>query len=220
MCNAFGYTQPVARLVADFESLAPFVFEGGRIPNLEPRDMFRPTNHAPVIRPLDPARPAAGVELVELRWWLIPFFHKGAVKDWKAMCTNARSETIDTTPAFREPYKRRRCVVPATHFFEWKKLEPDNPKTAKQKMRITAAGREAFYFAGLWDRASPADAEGPMETFTIATCAPGPDMAEIHNRQPVILDAARAAQWLALDGPGKALLHFGPAGELVAAPDV
>ena len=216
MCNAFGYTQPIGQLVEDFADLLPFVFDDRRIPNLEPRDMFQPTNRAPILRAVDPASPTAGVELAELRWWLVPFFHKGAVNDWKAMCTNARAETIDTTATFREAYKRRRCIVPATHFFEWKKLELENPKGPKQKMRITAAGREAFYFAGLWDRAHPSDVEGVLESFTLATCAPGPDMAEIHNRQPVILDAAGAAKWLELDGPSKALLHAGPAGELEA----
>lgn len=220
MCNAYGFNQPLARLVEDFSGLLPFVFDEGRIPNLEPRDMFRPTNRAPVLRPLDPADPGAGVRLDELRWWLVPFFHKGAVKDWKAMCTNARAETIDTAATFRESYKRRRCIVPASHFFEWKKLEPQNPKGAKQKMRITAAGRDIFYFAGLWDTCRPTDIDGPLESFTLATCAPGPDMAEIHNRQPVILDAAGAAEWLKLDGPGKALLTPSPAGTLAATQDL
>ncbi|MFN3523949.1 MAG: SOS response-associated peptidase [Phenylobacterium sp.] len=219
MCNAYGLNQPIGRLVEDFQGLMPFVFDEGRIPNLEPREMFRPTNRAPVLRPVDPADPSAGVAMTELRWWLVPFFHKGAVKDWKAMCTNARAETIATTAAFREPFKRRRCIVPASHFFEWKKVDPANPKGEKIKMRISAVGRDVFYFAGLWDRSNPSDHDGPLESFTLATCAPGPDMAEIHNRQPVILDAERAAAWLKLDGPGQELLKAGPAGELMAVPD-
>lgn len=220
MCNAYGLTQPISRIAEDFHGLIPFVFEDGRVPNLEPRDMFRPTNRAPVLRPVDPADPSAGVTLAELRWWLVPFFHKTELRDWKPMCTNARSETIDTTAAFREPFKRRRCIVPASHFFEWKAIDPAKPKGPKAKMRITAAGRDVFYFAGLWDRAQPSDHDGPLESFTIATCAPGPDMEPIHNRQPVILDAAGAAEWLKLDGPGKRLLHPSTAGALSAVQDL
>jgi putative SOS response-associated peptidase YedK len=92
---------------------------GSAIPNVEPREHIRPTNHAPIIRPLDPTDPFVGVELVDARWWLVPFFHKKTVKEWKPMCTNARSETVATTAAFREPFKRRRCLVPATHFYEF-----------------------------------------------------------------------------------------------------
>jgi len=54
---------------------------------------FRPTNRAPVIRAVDPLDPSAGLEAMERRWWMVPFFHKGKVSDWKAMCTNARLET-------------------------------------------------------------------------------------------------------------------------------
>ena len=215
MCNRYGYLAPVSRLADEFSQIRiPFHWAGGAVPNLEPRDEIRPTNRAPILRPVDPADPSAGLELAELRWWLVPFFHKGAVKDWKAMCTNAKCETIDTTAAFREAYKRRRCIVPATHFFEWSPVDPTKPKGAKRKWRVTAEGREIFYFAGLWDTAHPIDHEGPLHSFTLATCAPGEDIQPYHHRQPVILDAAAAAEWLKLDGPGKALLQTSPAGTL------
>jgi putative SOS response-associated peptidase YedK len=120
VCNRYGYLAPVSRLADEFSQIKiPLRFEDGAIPNIEPREHIRPTNHAPIIRPLDRNDPSSGVELVDARWWLIPFFHKKTVKEWKPMCTNARSETVATTAAFREPYKRRRCLVPATHFFEF-----------------------------------------------------------------------------------------------------
>jgi len=95
----------------------------------------------------------------EQRWWLVPFFHKGKVGNWKAMCTNARLETFHTTSAFREPYKRRRTLIPVTSFIEydeppgWKKGDP------KRRWEISWEPRNEHdrvrYFAGLWDTAHP-----------------------------------------------------------------
>jgi len=210
MCNRYGYQAPVSRLADAFSEIRiPLVFEGGAVPNVEPREHIRPTNSAPILRPVDPAQPSAGVELAELRWWLIPFFYKGAVKDWKAMCTNARAETVATTATFREPFKRRRCLVPATHYFEW-----TGDKGAKTMWRFTRAGADLFCFAGLWDRAHTAD--GVVESFTIVTCAAGPDAAAYHTRQPVVLDPGQWGQWLDLGQDGRALLHAGPAGAIEA----
>lgn len=220
MCNAYGLKTPISRIIEDADRmLRPIRFGEGRIPNLEPRDLFRPTNKAPVLRPLDAADPSAGVELVELRWWMIPFFHKGEVKAWKAMCTNAKAETIDTTAAFRDAYKRRRCIVPASHFFEWTAVDPEKPKGDKRRWRVTVPGLETFYFAGLWDRCNPTDHDGPLESFTLATCAPGEDIRPYHHRQPVILTAEQAGEWLRLDGPGKALLNPSETGTLAFAED-
>ena len=215
MCNRYGYLAPVSRLEDEFSVLkAPLKWAEGRIPNLQPRDEIKPTNSAPILRPLDPADPSAGLELVELRWWLVPFFHKKPLADWKAMCTNCKSETIDTTPAFREAFKRRRCIVPATHFFEWTALDPTKPKGPKRKWRVSAADREVFYFAGLWDRAHPEGHDGPLESFTLATCAPGEDVKPYHHRQPVILTAEQAVSWLDLEADGKALLRHSEPGTL------
>jgi putative SOS response-associated peptidase YedK len=190
MCNRYGYLPPVSRLADEFSEIRiPLVFKDGAIPNLPPRDHIRPTDRAPILRPIDPAAPQAGVELIEARWWLIPFFHKGGVKDWKPMCTNARAETVATTATFREPFKRRRCLVPATHFFEW-----TGEKGAKIMHRFTRAGSDLVCFAGLWDGANTTD--GRIESFTIITCAAGPDCAPYHNRQPVILERDDWATWL------------------------
>lgn len=215
MCNAYGQTTPISRLADTFyEHKLPLTWAEGRIPNAEPRELIRPTDAAPILRLLDREESAKGLRYSEVRWWLTPYFHKGPLKDWKALCTNARSETIDTTAAFREPYQRRRCLVPASHFFEWSPLDPAKPKGSKQKWRITAADADVFFFAGLWDRAHPSDLEGPMDSFAIATCSAGPDMAPIHHRQPVILDAVSGLEWLRLDGPGKGLLTPSAAGAL------
>ncbi len=206
MCNRYGYLAPISRLVDEFSQIRiPLVFPSGAIPNLPPREHIRPTDTAPIVRPIEAARPEAGVELVEARWWLVPFFHKKGVKEWKPMCTNARAETVATTAAFREPFKRRRCLVPATHFFEW-----TGEKGAKTMWRFSKVGSESFCFAGLWDRAHTAD--GEIESFTIVTCAPGPDCADYHNRQPVLLERDQWAEWLDLTADPAPLMRAGAAG--------
>ena len=208
MCNRYGYQAPVSRLVDEF-SLAglPLRFESGHVPNLEPREHIRPTNTAKIVRPIDAGHPEQGVELADARWWLIPFFHKKGVKDWKPMCTNARAETLATTATFREPFKRRRCLVPATHYFEW-----TGEKGAKVMWRFTKTDVDLFCFAGLWDRAHTAD--GVIESFTIITCAAGPDCIEYHNRQPVVLERPDWKTWLNLDQDPTQLLAARPAGTI------
>jgi putative SOS response-associated peptidase YedK len=192
MCNRYGYQAPISRLVDEFsQTRIPLIFRDGAVPNLEPREHIRSTDTAKIIRPIDPADPAQGVELADARWWLIPFFHRKGVKDWKPMCTNARAETVATTATYRESYRRRRCLVPATHFFE-----RTGEKGAKVMWKFTKAGSDLFCFAGLWDRCQTTD--GPIESFSIVTCEPGPDCSPYHNRQPVILERDQCAGWLDL----------------------
>ena len=122
-------------------------------------------------------------------------------------CTNARSETVASTAAFRESFRRRRCLVPADGFYEW-----TGDKGAKTKHLITAADGAWFCMAGLWDRAETAD--GPIESFTILTTAAGEDMTAIHDRQPVILDREDWARWLDLKADVADLFPARPAGAL------
>jgi putative SOS response-associated peptidase YedK len=192
MCNRFGYLAPVSRLVDEFsQTRLPLTFADGAVPNLAPREHIRPTDMAAIVRPLDAQQPTAGVELVQARWWLVPFFHRKTVREWKPICTNARAESAAVTAAFREPFRRRRCLVPATHFFEW-----TGPTGSKVMWRFAKADAEIFCFPGLWDRAHTAD--GVIESFTILTCAPGPDCAPYHDRQPVILERDEWERWLDL----------------------
>lgn len=207
MCNRYRNTLGWSDIHEDFSQLRiPLKFPQ-LPPNLEPRADIRPTNTAPIIRAIDPANPAEGVGLYHLRWDLVPFFHKGPLKAKKYLCTNARSETVATTAAFREPFKRRRCLTPANGFYEW-----TGSKGAKTKHLITATDRAWFCMAGLWDRADTAD--GPVESFTILTTAAGPDMSAIHDRQPVILDRADWARWLDPTADASDLFPAKPAGRL------
>jgi putative SOS response-associated peptidase YedK len=191
MCNRYGYNHPLKRLIDAFSTLGPIQWDG-----LEPNaalDQIRPTDRAPVIRPVGGA-----LELSMLRWGLIPNTWHGPVKAWTAQLrgnplTNARSETVSTANTFRDAYAARRCLVPATNYFEWT-ADPERPKGKKLMWRFTAPGQEVFAFPGIWDHAETAD--GPVTSFTLLTSAPGPDQARYHTRQPVILEPAQWADWL------------------------
>jgi putative SOS response-associated peptidase YedK len=206
MCNRYGYQTPISRLVDEFSQVRiPLTFPGGAVPNLEPRVHIRPTDIAKIVRPLDASNPFAGVELVDARWWLIPFFHRRAIKDWKPMCTNARAGSVATTATYRDAFKRRRCLVPATPFFEW-----TGEKGAKIMWKFTKANSETFCFPGLWDRTHTTDRV--IESFTIITTAPGPDCEPYHNRKAVIRERDQWAAWLDLTVDPAPLLVAGGEG--------
>jgi len=205
MCNRYGYLHPDRQLSFEFSDLGPVRLDVAHGRN-EPRDQIRPTNLAPILR-----RPAdgEGLEVAELRWGLVPFFHKKPAKDWKMLGTNARSESVATTGMYRGAYTRRRCLVPATHYFEW-----TGEKGAKVMWRFKVPSQETFAFPGLWDRAGPPGEE--FESFTLLTSAPGPDQAAYHDRQPVILNPHQWSEWLDPSNDMAAGFKGSPAGTIEA----
>ena len=103
-----------------------------------------PTTNQPIIRN---SRDTGQRELVLLRWGLIPFFTK-SITDVKGLSTiNARAETVAKSPATARPFKKRRCLVPPSGFYEWKRLDPKN----KQPFAFGLANGKMLAFAGLWD---------------------------------------------------------------------
>ena len=133
-------------------------------------------------------------ELTIMRWGLIPFFAKDAKIAYSTI--NARAETVATSPVFREPMKRRRCLVPATGFYEWQALDTKS----KQPWAIELVEGNLFAFAGLWDRWKDKATGQPLETYTIITTDPNELLEPIHNRMPVILSPQDYSRWL---DPGK-----------------
>jgi putative SOS response-associated peptidase YedK len=207
MCNRFRAHLGWRDWAEDFsDTRVPLRFPDP-LPNLLPE--LRPTDPHPVLRPLDAADPIAGLEAKVMRWDLVPGAFRGPLKSKTFLTTNARSESVSTTSAFRDAFARRRCLVPADGFFEW-----TGQKGRKTKWLITVAGERCFCFAGLWDHAQTAD--GPVDSFTILTTAAGPDMAPIHDRQPLILARERWRAWLDLDGDPTPLYGPGPLGTLKA----
>ena len=151
-----------------------------------PRFNIAPTQPVPVIRqhPKEAIR-----QLSVMKWGLIPHWAKDPSI---AMSTiNAKSETAATKPAFRDPLKFRRCLIPADGFYEWKRTVK-----AKQPFCFEIKGGELFAFAGLWDGWK--DASGNwIKTCSILTTTPNVLTATVHDRMPVILDPESYDLWLA-----------------------
>lgn len=121
------------------------------------------------------------------RWWLVPSWHKGELKDWKATTFNARIEDAARKPTFRGPWRYGRCLIPAGGYYEW-----TGEKGSKQPHFITGAGNEeTLWFAGLVSRWNG------MLTCTIVTRPANATVADIHSRMPVILNAEERDSWMA-----------------------
>lgn len=123
-----------------------------------------------------------------LKWGLVPYWAKDEKIGYMTM--NARAETLAEKPAFKHLIQRKRCLIPADSFYEWKK----NGK-GKQPMRILLKSRKIFAFAGLYDTWMAPDGS-KLNTCTIITTASNELMAEIHHRMPVILDRDSEELWL------------------------
>jgi len=179
MCGRYSITTPVEAMRGLFGFAGPGL-------NLQPRYNAAPTQVLPVVR-----RVADGDdrELVLLRWGLVPSW----AKDIKiaARLINARAETVAEKPSYRTAFRRRRCLVPADGFYEWKKAGGGN----KQPFRIRLPDGGPFAFAGLWERWQPEGGEA-VESFTIVTTEAALGIRDIHARMPVILPPADYRPWL------------------------
>jgi putative SOS response-associated peptidase YedK len=133
-------------------------------------------------------------ELVPMRWWLTPFWAKEISTKYSMF--NAKSETASTSPAFRMPYQKRRCVVPVSGFYEW--CRQNNQKLP---YFITSDDHLGLLLAGLWDSWRNPDNSEELLSFTILTTAAHDDLAFVHNRQPVMLNPDEAKQWLDMNVP-------------------
>jgi putative SOS response-associated peptidase YedK len=152
--------------------------------DLPPRYNIAPTQLAPVLVNREKR------VLKEMRWGLIPFWAKDEAIGNQMI--NARAESLREKPAFRNPFKRRRCLVLADGFYEWQKV-PGNPR--KQPMRIRLRSEEPIVFGGLWEVWQKPDG-GEVESYTIITCEPNDLMRPIHNRMPVIVKPEHYERWL------------------------
>jgi putative SOS response-associated peptidase YedK len=155
------------------------MFEVDTVPG-EPSYNIAPTQPVAVVRMADDHR-----ECVRLRWGLIPFWSK----DKKTSFINARGDTVFQKPAFRACVKKRRCLVLADGYFEWK-----TEGKAKQAYFFHLRDDRPFAFAGLWD-CWKGDAE-PIESCTIITTDANELSRPVHDRMPVILTREACALWL------------------------
>jgi putative SOS response-associated peptidase YedK len=126
-------------------------------------------------------------DIRDMRWWLIPFWADKPSSKYTMF--NAKSETLSKSRAFREPFQRRRCVIPASGYYEWTK--EGNIKVPNHIKPLEEAG---FSFAGLWDRWRRDDKI--IESCTIITGAAPDSMKDIHARVPIHLSRDEIPRWL------------------------
>jgi putative SOS response-associated peptidase YedK len=198
MCGRYTITRQDG-LVEEMEAvLAPGVEDHAW---WKPRFNVAPTQDAPVVT-LE-----HGVRTISMmRWGLVPFW-AGKPGQKLPLVINARVESVDAKAMFRDALARRRCLVPADGFYEWKKLGKH-----KQPMYIHPADHRFFAFAGLWARARTE--AGELHSFTIITGPPNELVAPIHDRMPVVLDRGVWSAWLdpSLDRDGARALLAVPSG--------
>ena len=163
--------------------------------NIEPNDDVRPTTRQVTARMGED-----GAWIVEkMRWGLVPFWRAGKpLKDtekgrgdgFKLTTFNARCEGVATASTFKGAFARRRCIVPASAWFEWM-----GEKGAKTKHTFRRTDGKAIWFVGIWDRCATSD-EGEITSFTIITGPSEGWLADYHDRAPLILEPEEWGLWL------------------------
>ncbi len=174
MCGRFALYTDGAELARQLQAEVP----GG----YHPRYNIAPTQTILTLHRVDGER-----QLVPLRWGLIPGWSKGP--DNRFSMINARAESVANKPAYRGPFRHRRCLVPASAFYEWQRRAGRD-----QPYAIRPADHTLFLFAALWDRWNGPD--GEIDSCTLITCAANAVMRPIHERMPVMLDPDAQRAWL------------------------
>ncbi len=175
-------------------------------PNLAARYNIAPTQEAPVVR--QRREPRGERTIRNLRWGLIPAW----ADDPKAgpPLINARAETVLEKPAFRAAFQRRRCLVPADGYYQWREGDP-----SKQPYLVTRRDGASFAFAGIWERWGPRhDPAAATDSFTIITTETNDFLRAFHHRMPVVLGRESFARWLDPDAETS-----GPLALLAPAPN-
>ena len=207
MCGRFVSSSPPDELAAYFgvDQVAEGVQDADRPPNYN----VAPTQDVLAVVEDDQMR-----YLDAFHWGLVPSWAKDA-KIGNRMI-NARAETLASSNAFKSSFAKRRCLVPADGFYEWKKLAGEGKKVQKQPMFIARRDGAPVAFAGLWSvwRGPDHDQE-PLRSLTIVTTTPNETMRPIHDRMPVVLPEAAWRTWLDRDNQDLDVL----AGLLVPAAD-
>ncbi|NOX63767.1 MAG: SOS response-associated peptidase [Chloroflexi bacterium] len=202
MCGRFA-------LVASAQELAD-LFDLDDAPDPAPRYNIAPTQPVLAVRVSPETRER---EFALFRWGLIPSWAKDP--GMSARMINARAETAAEKPAFRAAFRRRRCLIPATGFYEWRK-QPGG----KQPYFVTMQDDRPFAMAGLWEYWLGADGS-EVASCTILTTQPNELVESLHTRMPVILPKTAFDEWLDPATPPDILRHLlrpYPAEEMLAYP--
>jgi putative SOS response-associated peptidase YedK len=191
MCGRYTLTNPdPKRLALRFAVGEPFEFDE------RPRFNIAPTDPVLAVRALESVERR---QLGRLRWGLLP--GRWAERRGRPLI-NARAETIAGQPAYRESFRRRRCLIPADGFYEWRRDD-----TGKQPVWISRPGGELFAFAGIWAELERPGTK-PLSSCAIITCEPNQLVRPVHDRMPVVLDPETEAGWLDPDAGEAGLLEL------------
>jgi putative SOS response-associated peptidase YedK len=177
MCGRFNLRLSPAELQAFFDLF--------REPDVRVRYNIAPTQSVPTISVDEQGRR----EGRQRHWGLVPSWSKTAADAAKLI--NARSESAATKPAFRTAMRLHRCLIPASGFYEWQRVD----NRTSQPWQITTRSGEPLAFAGLWERWTAPD-DTTLESCTILTTAANGFMSELHDRMPVILSRELFGVWL------------------------
>jgi putative SOS response-associated peptidase YedK len=177
MCGRFTQQRPASEL-AEIFAAEPLAEDPG------PRFNVAPTDEALVVVQRDDRR-----AITAYHWGLIPHWAESAKVGSRMF--NARAESLTASPAFRDSFRRKRCLVPVEAFYEWRR-----EGAVRQPYTIARADGRPLVLAGLWDGWRDPAADAVRRTFTIVTTTPNQTMAAIHDRMPVVLDEADWARWL------------------------
>jgi len=163
------------------------VYRLSSLPDLSPRYNIAPSQQVAIVRQQN----GGDRELVFMQWGLIPSWTKDPTVSYKMI--NARSETAHEKPSFKQAFRSRRCIIPATGFYEWETV-------GKEKIPhyIHLHGGEIMSLAGLWERWKSPEGE-EIETCTILTTAANSLVRHLHDRMPVILRRDEFDLWLDRD---------------------
>jgi putative SOS response-associated peptidase YedK len=177
MCGRFTQERPASEL-AEIFGAEPLVEDPGAHYNVAP------TDEALVVVQRDDRR-----AVTAYRWGLIP--HWATAAKVGSRMINARAETITVSPAFRDAFVRRRCIVPVESFYEWKR-----DGTIRQPYRIVRRDRQPLALAGLWAGWREPETGAVRRTFSIVTTTPNQAIATLHDRMPVVLERETWDRWL------------------------
>ncbi|MFW8593373.1 SOS response-associated peptidase [Cribrihabitans neustonicus] len=193
MCGRFAVTLP-SDAMAQLFAAQP----ANDLPKV-PQYNVCPTTQVHAVRPGEDSR-----RLVSMRWGFLPHWYK--TENGGPLLINARAETVAEKPAFRAACRSRRCLVPATGFYEWTKDE----QGARLPWYITRRDGAPIAFAGIWQsweaRSPEATAGGAVDTCAIITTAANSTMKAIHHRMPLVLEPEDWPLWLGEEGRGAAKL--------------
>jgi putative SOS response-associated peptidase YedK len=152
--------------------------------NLRPRYNVCPTDPVDVV--------TAERQLVPMRWGLVPWWWSKPLKELRMATFDARAETVETKPVFRDAFKRSRCLIPMSGYYEWQ-----NIPSGKQPWYFTARdGSPLLTAAGLWDEWKNRETGERLKSGTMIVTAPNDFAADIHDRMPVFLTEEQFSPWL------------------------